>query len=137
MSVREEFDKLAIPSDLNRVELKELVDQLQSLGQEYLSGVDNHTPHSRDPEVLNTVYRQDPPSSPLTSTELVKYVQQMLPDMLSTHSKRFLGYVPSDPLPQSVAMTTITGFLNQFTGSVQGSPSGVAVEALVIRWIAE
>lgn len=78
---------------------------------------------------------------PLEGNEIhlvLEFLQkEIVPRMKSVSNPHFLAYIPASPTPESYIGSMLSTMLNQFVGTVLGSPSGTALDNLTLKWIIE
>jgi aromatic-L-amino-acid/L-tryptophan decarboxylase len=78
-----------------------------------------------------------PPEDARSLQELLRVLLQAANSDPNVASGGFLGYIPGSGLVSAAAADLISGVLNSYTGVSIGAPAMVALEAAVLRWMAD
>jgi len=128
------------PLDLNGSDFSALMKDVVRFLAEFLDHLPNapFIQHADRFELLRDPFMRPAPSErgrPLR--ELLEIISRAADNALNTASGSALSAIPGSGLVSSAAADLISGVLNRYTGLKVGAPAMVAMEADVLRWMAD
>ena len=128
------------PLDLSGSDFSALMNDVVLFLAEFLDRLPN-APFIERPdrfELLRDPFmRQAPSESGRLLRELLQIISRAANNVLNTAGGSSLQAIPGSGLVSSAAADLIAGVLNRFTGLSVGAPAMVAMEADVLRWMAD
>jgi Pyridoxal-dependent decarboxylase conserved domain/Aldehyde dehydrogenase family len=128
------------PLDLNGSDFSALMKDVVRLLAEFLDHLPNapFIQHADRFELLRDPFMRPAPSeSGRPLRELLEIISRAADNDLNTASGSALSAIPGSGLVSSAAADLISGVLNRYTGLKVGAPAMVAMEADVLRWMAD
>src|SRR5258707_1303309 len=128
------------PLDLNGSDFSALMKDVVRLLAEFLDHLPNapFIQHADRFELLRDPFMRPAPSeSGRLLRELLEIISRAADNDLNTASGSALSAIPGSGLVSSAAADLISGVLNRYTGLKVGAPAMVAMEADVLRWMAD
>ena len=128
------------PLDLNGADFSALMKDVVHLLAEFLDHLPNapFIQHADRFELLRDPFMRPAPSeSGRPLRELLEIISRAADNDLNTASGSALSAIPGSGLVSSAAADLISGVLNRYTGVKVGAPAMVAMEADVLRWMAD
>jgi aromatic-L-amino-acid decarboxylase len=128
------------PLDLNGADFSALMKDVVRLLAEFLDHLPNapFIQHADRFELLRDPFMRPAPSeSGRPLRELLEIISRAADNDLNTASGSALIAIPGSGLVSSAAADLISGVLNRYTGLKVGAPAMVAMEADVLRWMAD
>lgn len=97
-----------------------LIEEFLPLAIQFMKNVDNNPFYKTiDPSDVGDIFNQEIPSEGIDLDKVLDILRtKIIPNFLTTTNKKFLGYIPSGPTPESMVGAMLTPFFNQFAGSV-------------------
>src|SRR5260370_10595565 len=128
------------PLDLNGSDFSALMKDVVRLLAEFIDHLPNgpSIQHADRFELIRDPFMRPAPSeSGRTLRELLEIISRAADNDLNTASGSALSAIPGSGLVSSAAADLISGVLNRYTGLKVGAPAMVAMEADVLRWMAD
>jgi aromatic-L-amino-acid/L-tryptophan decarboxylase len=128
------------PLDLNGADFSALMKDVVRLLAEFLDHLPNAPfiqPANRFALLRDPFMRPAPSESGRPLRELLEIISRAADNDLNTASGSALSAIPGSGLVSSAAADLISGVLNRYTGLKVGAPAMVAMEADVLRWMAD
>jgi len=133
-----ELERLSLSLDPGPDERARLLEQVAAHVQAFLAGVDREPTYRPDDGAAAALARAGVPARPRAVDDTLGLLAATVEHTgVSVTSPRYLGYVPAGGLFHSALAGLLAGVSNRYSGLAEISPGAAALEAVIVRWLAD